>query len=129
MITKSTATALGLLAASVGAGLASASPASAGGVGDFLSPAFGTSCTNQHTGAHADGITQYGTGTAGGNLAGLPVGSPLNQCGGADPLPNIYPGATKELNMLSQLQQLGQASQALDPVLGLLSPVMGVLPL
>ncbi|MFI8169805.1 chaplin family protein [Streptomyces sp. NPDC085931] len=43
-----------------------------------------TSCANHNTGARADGVTQHGTGTAGGNLAGLPIGSPLNQCGGAD---------------------------------------------
>ncbi|MGW9448655.1 chaplin family protein [Streptomyces sp. NPDC055632] len=67
----------------LGAGQA-ASPAWAGGVGDFLSPAFGTSCANHHTGARADGTTTHGTGAANGNLAGLPLGSPLNQCGGAD---------------------------------------------
>ncbi|GGU61606.1 hypothetical protein GCM10010274_58160 [Streptomyces lavendofoliae] len=60
-----------------------ASPAWAGGVGDFLSPAFGTKCTNHH-GTHADGMTTSGTGAANGNLAGLPIGSPANQCGGAD---------------------------------------------
>jgi hypothetical protein len=59
------------------------SPAWAGGVGDFLSPAFGTSCTNHH-GTRADGMTTQGTGAGNGNLAGLPIGSPANQCGGAD---------------------------------------------
>lgn len=34
--------------------------------------------------AHAAGGTTHGTGSAGGNLRGLPIGSPLNQCGGAD---------------------------------------------
>ncbi|GAA0611802.1 hypothetical protein GCM10010394_47010 [Streptomyces crystallinus] len=65
-----------------------ATPASAGGIGDFLSPAFGTNCANHNTGAHADGLTHHGTGTAGGNLAGIPVGSAVNQCGGAD-LPGV----------------------------------------
>ncbi|MEV5342027.1 hypothetical protein AB0K93_26620 [Streptomyces sp. NPDC052676] len=87
MITRKTAAALGLVAASVGAGIATATPAAAGGIGDFLSPAFGTACANLNNGAHADGLTRSGTGTAGGNLAGLPIGSALNQCGGADLLP------------------------------------------
>ncbi|WP_353963737.1 chaplin family protein [Streptomyces sp. NBC_00083] len=60
----------------------------AGGIGDFLSPAFGTSCANQNTGAHANGATTHGAGSASGNLAGIPLGSPLNQCGGAD-LPQV----------------------------------------
>ncbi|MFJ9698361.1 chaplin family protein [Streptomyces fradiae] len=59
------------------------SPAWASGVGDVLSPAFGTDCANHH-GTRADGITTHGTGAANGNLAGLPLGSPFNQCGGAD---------------------------------------------
>ncbi|UZI33476.1 hypothetical protein [Streptomyces sp. VB1] len=71
-------------AAATGTVLGTAAPASAGGIGDFLSPAFGISCANQNTGAHATGSTRQGTGTAGGNLAGLPIGSALNQCGGAD---------------------------------------------
>ncbi|MEG8277528.1 hypothetical protein [Streptomyces sp. AHA2] len=62
----------------------SAGPASAGGILPIGSPAFGTSCANHHTGAHANGATTTGTGAANGNLAGLPLGSPLNQCGGAD---------------------------------------------
>ncbi|UFR03032.1 DUF320 domain-containing protein [Streptomyces sp. Go40/10] len=82
---STTATALTVLTAAVGTGAALATPASAGGIGDFLSPAFGTSCANHHTRPHADGHTQHGTGTLDGNLAGLPLGSPLNHCGGADP--------------------------------------------
>ncbi|MET9428520.1 chaplin family protein [Streptomyces sp. NPDC003036] len=85
-------TPLSITVAAFGFGLATAAPASAGGVGDFLSPAFGTSCANQHTGARANGTTTHGTGAADGNLAGLPVGSPLNQCGGAD-LPPLRPDA------------------------------------
>jgi hypothetical protein len=61
-----------------------AAPAAAGGIGDFLSPAFGVSCANLNNGARAAGATTHGTGAADGNLAGLPVGSALNQCGGAD---------------------------------------------
>lgn len=60
------------------------SAAFAGGVGDFLSPAFGTSCANQHTGSHTAGETTSGTGTVTGLLAGLPLSGPVNQCGGAD---------------------------------------------
>ncbi|MEG8277527.1 hypothetical protein [Streptomyces sp. AHA2] len=63
-----------------------ATPAAAGGILPIGSPAFGTSCANHHTGAHANGATTSGTGTGTGtgNLAGLPLGSPFNQCGGAD---------------------------------------------
>ncbi|MDA4891926.1 hypothetical protein PFZ55_34115 [Streptomyces sp. MS2A] len=73
-----------LTAAGLGTALITAVPASAGGIGDFLSPAFGTSCANHHTGAHATGATRSGTGAANGNLAGLSLGSALNQRGGAD---------------------------------------------
>ncbi|MGZ3097050.1 hypothetical protein [Streptomyces sp. H72] len=82
-MTNRTATAAVLTAAALGTGLAAA-PASAGGIGDFLSPAFGTSCANHRTGGYATGSTTHGTGTVNGNLAGLPLGSALNQCGGAD---------------------------------------------
>ncbi|MEU6989217.1 chaplin family protein [Streptomyces sp. NPDC046465] len=84
MIFHRIAAALGLVVVAVGAGVATAAPAMAGGVGDFLSPAFGTNCANRHTAAHAQGKAGTGTGTADGNLAGIPIGVPLNQCGGAD---------------------------------------------
>ncbi|MFD5098322.1 chaplin family protein [Streptomyces albidochromogenes] len=92
MIIRRSTAAVGLTAIVGGAGLITATPASAGGIGDFLSPAFGSNCANQNTGAHAAGETRQGTGIAGGNLAGLPVGTPFNQCGGAD-LPGV-PGDT-----------------------------------
>ncbi|WP_329438802.1 hypothetical protein OG906_34115 [Streptomyces sp. NBC_01426] len=82
-IKKMTAAVL-LTTATVGAGMVTAVPASAGGVGDFLSPAFGTDCANLNTGAQAAGHTTRGSGAAGGSLLGLPIGTPLNQCGGAD---------------------------------------------
>ncbi|MFH8411368.1 hypothetical protein ACH4FX_42425 [Streptomyces sp. NPDC018019] len=88
VITRQSLTALSLTATALGAGLATASPASAGGIGAFLSPAFSTVCGNLNNGAHADGTTTGGTGTAGGNRAGIPLGSALNHCGGADLLPN-----------------------------------------
>ncbi|MGA4803462.1 chaplin family protein [Streptomyces lavendulocolor] len=78
-------TSLAVLTAAVGTGVAAAAPASAGGIGTFLSPAFGTLCANHH-GTQATGTTTQGTGAATGNLAGLPIGSPLNHCGGADVL-------------------------------------------
>ncbi|MFF3431396.1 hypothetical protein [Streptomyces sp. NPDC002602] len=87
MITHKTATAFVLTAGSVAAALAAATPASAGGIGDFLSPAFSTNCVNHDTVPHAAGATA-GTGAADGNLLGLPLGSPLNQCGGADLTPD-----------------------------------------
>ncbi|WP_037897633.1 hypothetical protein [Streptomyces sp. NRRL S-920] len=71
-------------ATAVAGGILAAAPASAGGIGDFLSPAFGTSCANHNARSQANGATTAGTGTADGNLLGLPLGSPLNQCGGAD---------------------------------------------
>ncbi|MFE7647457.1 chaplin family protein [Streptomyces phaeoluteigriseus] len=70
------------------------SPAWAGGVGDFLSPAFGTSCANNHAGALPEGATTHGTGTANGNLAGLPIRSPLNQCGDAPANRGRHPPAS-----------------------------------
>ncbi|MEU9419846.1 hypothetical protein [Streptomyces sp. NPDC048272] len=65
---------------------AAATLAFAGGVGDILSPAFGINCANHDTVPHAEWATIVGTGTgaADGNLLALPLGSPLNQCGGAD---------------------------------------------
>ncbi|MFF3431470.1 hypothetical protein [Streptomyces sp. NPDC002602] len=84
VITHKTATAFVLTAGSVAAALAAASPASAGGIGDFLSPAFSTNCVNHDTVLHAAGATTAGTGAADGNL----LGSPLNQCGGADLTPD-----------------------------------------
>ncbi|MFJ9079469.1 hypothetical protein ACIRO3_30165 [Streptomyces sp. NPDC102278] len=59
---------------------AAAAPASAGGVGDILSPAFGTNCANHDTVPHAAGATTTGTGAADGSL----LGSPSTKCGGAD---------------------------------------------
>ncbi|MEU4794794.1 hypothetical protein [Streptomyces sp. NPDC023327] len=73
-----------LTATAVAGGFLAAAPASAGGIGDFLSPAFGKGCANLDNGAHADGATRSGTGTVGGNSAGPPIGNPTNQCGGAD---------------------------------------------
>ncbi|KOX25110.1 hypothetical protein ADL06_19510 [Streptomyces sp. NRRL F-6491] len=88
-MTSKTIGALALATTAVGPGLTTAVPVSVGGVGDFLSPAFGTSCSNLNTGAHNTARTTTATGTAGGGLLGLPLGSPLNQCGGADlPLQN-----------------------------------------
>ncbi|MGW4178662.1 hypothetical protein [Streptomyces rubiginosohelvolus] len=83
MKTHKMAVSLMLMATTAGSVLAAAAPASAGGAGDFLSPAFGTDCANHHR-SQADGATTAGTGAANGNLLGLPVGSPFNQCGGAD---------------------------------------------
>lgn len=56
----------------------------AGGIAAFLSPALGTSCANRQTAARAGGATTHGTGAANANLAALPIGSSVNQCGGAD---------------------------------------------
>ncbi|GGS80386.1 hypothetical protein [Streptomyces badius] len=79
-----TATALAVAAAAIGTGFAAAEPAAAGGIGDFLSPAFGTGCENHRIGAHATGATTSGSGTASSNTGRLPLLSALNRCGGAD---------------------------------------------
>ncbi len=84
MTSRRALAALTVTASAAAAALAAAPPASAGGIGDFLSPAFGTDCANQGGQPHAVGATTAGTGTANSNLLGLPIGSPLNQCGGAD---------------------------------------------
>ncbi|MGI5451187.1 hypothetical protein ACQEVM_36535 [Streptomyces sp. CA-243310] len=70
-----TVTAPGLTAAAIGASIATAAPASAGGIGDFLSPAFGVNRANRNNGAHANGTTTQGAGAIGGNIAGIPIGS------------------------------------------------------
>ncbi|MFF9480034.1 hypothetical protein [Streptomyces sp. NPDC014733] len=90
MTTRRTlATALGLAAAALGAGLAGAAPASAGGIIAIASPSFANSCASHGTTAHHTGSAEHGSGIASGLLAALPAGTPLNHCGGADlPLPN-----------------------------------------
>ncbi|MFI7388505.1 hypothetical protein [Streptomyces sp. NPDC049813] len=103
-------------AAVLATGLAGAPQASAGGIGDFLSPAFGTSCANLDNGARAQGSTSHGTGSAGGNLLGLPVGSALNQCGGAD----LLPAPEKPLEdvttpVIAQLYSSGKAATTTMP--------------
>ncbi|MER7514049.1 hypothetical protein ACFZBM_34400 [Streptomyces lavendulae] len=86
MTTRRTATVLALTTAAIGAGLTTAAPATAGGIGDFLSPAFGTDCENHRIGAHATGATTSGSGTVSSNTGKLPLLSALNHCGGADML-------------------------------------------
>lgn len=104
-------TIVGLGTTAIGLSLPIAVPASAGGIGDFLSPAFGTNCANHHTRPHATGTTTAGTGTADGNLLGLPLGSALNQCGGAD-LPDL-PDGTEEIGKTVEhpVEQLGTNAQ------------------
>ncbi|MFH8405382.1 hypothetical protein ACH4FX_11505 [Streptomyces sp. NPDC018019] len=71
-----------MAAAAFAGGLTAAAPAFAGGVGAFLSPAFGNACA-QHTGPRTGGATTYGAGP-GGLLVALPFGGSVNQCGGTD---------------------------------------------
>ncbi|MFD5272097.1 hypothetical protein [Streptomyces sp. NPDC058335] len=96
MSTRMVISAVFVTAAFVGTGVAAAAPAAAGGVGDFLSPAFATTCMNHH-GAEARGSTTHGTGTGNGNLAGIPLGGPASQCGGAD-LPLDLNGVVDQAN-------------------------------
>lgn len=115
---RKTATGLSLTAAALGAGIAGAAPASAGGIGDFLSPAFGVTCANLHNGARAQGATTQGTGAANGNLAELPLGSALNQCGGADLLPQSNESLGHLRSKFQTLTQMytGQASEEFTTV-------------
>ncbi|WP_437104697.1 hypothetical protein [Streptomyces sp. enrichment culture] len=98
-----------VVAASTTSGILAATPAAAGGIGGFLSPAFGTNCANRNVVPHAAGATTAGTGAANGNLLGLPLGSPLNQCGGADVNP---PGGLVSLalpmNVLSSVNRAAE---------------------
>ncbi|MBZ4320641.1 hypothetical protein [Streptomyces huiliensis] len=60
------------------------SPARAGGLGaGVLSPAVGNGCAARSAAA-AQGAASRVTSAAGGNVLGLPVSGPLNQCGGAE---------------------------------------------
>lgn len=81
---RTLATVLGLTTAALGTGLASAAPASAGGIIVFASPSFDNSCTNTGTAAQSAGDTTHSSGTANGPLAAIPAETPLNHCGGAD---------------------------------------------
>ncbi|MFD5604438.1 hypothetical protein ACFWI5_15630 [Streptomyces sp. NPDC127064] len=85
MTPRRTVTALALTAAGLGAGIAAATPAAAGGIIVIDSPAFNNSCANHGTHhPQAQGLTSNGSGPAQGLLAQVPTASPLNQCGGAD---------------------------------------------
>ncbi len=84
MSTSRIATSLALAAAVLATGFTAAAPASAGGIGDFLSPAFGTSCANHKTHTAPQGRAHTDSGGITGLLAQVPATSPVNQCGGAD---------------------------------------------
>ncbi|MFJ3176649.1 hypothetical protein ACIPJK_38800 [Streptomyces roseus] len=101
IVIRSSLTSIALTAAAFTGVVATAGPAAAGGIGDLLSPAFGTDCANRDTGAIATAVTAAGTGMASRSVLGVPVGSPLNQCGGADLAPS-RPGVdldTREQNI------------------------------
>ncbi|MYT28513.1 MULTISPECIES: hypothetical protein [unclassified Streptomyces] len=111
MTTRRTLTAVGLTAATLGAGLAAAAPASAGGIGVILSPSFDNSCANQHAAANANADTVHGRGTAGGLSAAIPADTPLNHCGGAElPLSRncTDSGASSEPGSMIGATNLGQ---------------------
>ncbi|MEU4213674.1 hypothetical protein AB0F13_27455 [Streptomyces sp. NPDC026206] len=93
------------LAVLAAAQVASAAPASAGGLGGFLSPALGNGCANQHLSAAARGAAVSHPSAAGGNLLGVPVTGPLNQCGGAD-LPGVTSINLKTMNPNNVLDSL-----------------------
>ncbi|MFH8894422.1 hypothetical protein [Streptomyces sp. NPDC017949] len=62
MTTYKSATTFVLTAGAAAALAAAAAPASAGGIGDILSPAFGTNCANHKPPSHAASATTTGTG-------------------------------------------------------------------
>ena len=86
MTAHKTFTALGLTAAALGAGLATAAPASAGGIIVVASPSFENTCANGHS-SGASGPTTHGPGGVSGLVGQIPLTSPLNHCGGADLIP------------------------------------------
>ncbi|WP_143203395.1 hypothetical protein [Streptomyces sp. CB02130] len=108
-------TAITFTAATVAGSVLAADSAFAGGVGDFLSPAFGTDCANLHTGAHAAGATTHGSGAASANLAGLPIVNPLNQCGGADvdPVSQVGPVGVNTGTITGNAAHVGEINQTM----------------
>ncbi|CAM5518367.1 hypothetical protein SRIMM317S_06997 [Streptomyces rimosus subsp. rimosus] len=80
------------VAAALGAGLASAAPAAAGGIIVIGSPSHDNTCANHGTVTQPMGSTSNGNGAAGGLLGQIPIGSALNHCGGAD-LPGTQNGS------------------------------------
>ncbi|GAA3126960.1 hypothetical protein ACH4UY_15310 [Streptomyces longwoodensis] len=75
--------AVGLTAVAMGAGIASAEPAAAGGIGVIGSPAFDNTCiTIDHT-SKAVAETVHTSGFLN-NVAQLPLSNPYQHCGGAD---------------------------------------------
>lgn len=84
MTSSRVSAACGLVGIALGIGVATATPAFAGGVGSFLSPSMNNGCANANTAAQSAGNTQRASGAVGGLLAAVPVSTPLNECGGAD---------------------------------------------
>ncbi|MEU2957106.1 hypothetical protein [Streptomyces xanthochromogenes] len=126
MTIKKSALAVLITAAASGAGMVTAAPATAGGIGDVLSPAFGTDCANLNTHAQAAGTTTRGSGTGGGNLLGFPIGSPLNQCGGADldPSSQVGPLATNTGNMIGNYAHVHDINQTVNKAWSSTLPAM-----
>lgn len=86
--------ALALTTTAFGVVLGGAGSAAAGGIGDLLSPAFGTACANHGVGGQAAGEARGGSGHVDGNTVGVPLANALNQCGGAD-----LPGQDAVINL------------------------------
>jgi hypothetical protein len=83
MNARKAVTALVAWAAALGAGIATAAPAAAGGIIVIGSPSYNNFCANGHSSGPA-GATRQVMGSVSGLLGQLPVSGPLNQCGGAD---------------------------------------------
>ncbi|MFC7818664.1 hypothetical protein ACFUTR_28995 [Streptomyces sp. NPDC057367] len=84
MTIRKTFTALAVTAAAIGSGLATAAPATAGGIIVVGSPSFHNGCANHGTRSQSGGQTTDGSGAAQGLLAQVPIDNALNHCGGAD---------------------------------------------
>ncbi|GGY65815.1 hypothetical protein GCM10010326_70530 [Streptomyces xanthochromogenes] len=92
-----------LASAAFGVGLAAATPAAAGGIIVVASPSHDNACTNLGTTAQSGGETRNGSGTVGGLLAAVPVGMPLNNCGGADlPMQKVVSGPYGTVQHISE---------------------------
>ncbi|GAA2651168.1 hypothetical protein [Streptomyces lunalinharesii] len=83
MISRRTLATLGVTTVALGAGLATAAPATAGGIGVFASPAFDNTCITLHRTTRAVGrmVNQPAIGS---NLLQAPVQVPYQHCGGAE---------------------------------------------
>ncbi|KWT59220.1 hypothetical protein ADL21_24895 [Streptomyces albus subsp. albus] len=90
-------------AAVIGTGLATASPAAAGGIIVIASPSFTNACANHGAHAKPRGHSSNGSGSAQGLLAQVPIVDAVNHCGGADVPPSWESDKTDQIFGLNHL--------------------------